>query len=42
VVGEVRPHSLVLVDELGKGTEVVMGTVLAAALLDDLAAAGAW
>ena len=35
-----RSHSLVLVDELGKGTEVHAGTALAAAMLEKLAASG--
>ena len=37
---DVRAHSLVLVDELGKGTEVHAGTALAGAMLEDLAASG--
>uniref|UniRef100_A0A383W7S3 DNA mismatch repair proteins mutS family domain-containing protein n=1 Tax=Tetradesmus obliquus TaxID=3088 RepID=A0A383W7S3_TETOB len=41
VLSEVRPHSLVLVDELGKGTEAVWGTALAAEILQTLAASGA-
>jgi DNA mismatch repair ATPase MutS len=41
VTDEVRPHSLVLVDELGKGTEVVMGTVITSAMLKHLVASGA-
>ena len=35
-----RSHSLVLVDELGKGTEVHAGTALAGAMLEELAASG--
>ena len=41
VLADVRPSSLVLVDELGKGTEVISGTALAAAMLRQLAASGA-
>lgn len=36
-----RSSSLVLLDELGKGTEVVAGSALAAAVVEDLVAAGA-
>jgi DNA mismatch repair ATPase MutS len=41
VTDEVRPHSLVLIDELGKGTEVVWGTVMTSAMLKHLVASGA-
>jgi DNA mismatch repair ATPase MutS len=40
VLSDARPSSLVLVDELGKGTEVVSGTAIAAGILRDLAAKG--
>eukprot|EP00873_Tetraselmis_striata_P014384 jgi/Tetstr1/434648/TSEL_023739.t1 len=36
----VTQHTLLLVDELGKGTEVASGTAVAAALLEDLHQAG--
>jgi hypothetical protein len=41
VTDEVRPHSLVLIDELGKGTEVVWGTVMTSAMIKHLVASGA-
>jgi DNA mismatch repair ATPase MutS len=37
VVADALPSSLVLIDELGKGTEVVSGTALAAGILQKLA-----
>jgi DNA mismatch repair ATPase MutS len=40
VVADAQPSSLVLIDELGKGTEVVSGTALAAGILQDLAQRG--
>jgi DNA mismatch repair ATPase MutS len=40
VLSDARPSSLVLVDELGKGTEVVSGTAIAAGILRQLAAKG--
>jgi len=41
VLSDSRPSSLVLVDELGKGTEILSGTALAAGILKDMAASGA-
>lgn len=41
VLGDARPSSLVLIDELGKGTEVVSGTALAGGILNTLADRGA-
>jgi DNA mismatch repair ATPase MutS len=38
VLSDVQARSLVLVDELGKGTEVVSGTAIASGILKDLAA----
>jgi DNA mismatch repair ATPase MutS len=38
VLSDAQARSLVLVDELGKGTEVVSGTAMAASILRDLAA----
>jgi DNA mismatch repair ATPase MutS len=40
VLSDVQSRSLVLVDELGKGTEVHAGTALAGAMLEQLAASG--
>lgn len=40
MLGDVTPSSLVLVDELGKGTEVRAGAALAGAMLEDLAHRG--
>lgn len=34
------PHSLILVDELGKGTEVLDGTSIAGALLEEISSSG--
>lgn len=41
VLSDARPSSLVLVDELGKGTEVVSGTAIAGSILRSLATKGA-
>jgi hypothetical protein len=41
VLSDVRPSSLVLIDELGKGTEVLSGTALSAGILRHLAGAQA-
>ena len=40
VLADATRHSLVLVDELGKGTEVSAGAALAAALLEALDTVG--
>lgn len=40
VLNDVTPRSLVLVDELGKGTEVRAGAALAGAMLEELARIG--
>ena len=39
VMDDAREDALVLLDELGKGTEVAAGTALAAAFLERLASA---
>ncbi len=41
VLTECGPSSLILIDELGKGTEVVSGTALAGGILKPLAERGA-
>jgi DNA mismatch repair ATPase MutS len=41
VTDEVRQHSLVLIDELGKGTEAIWGTAVASAMLRHLVKSGA-
>jgi hypothetical protein len=40
LLGDVTPHSLVLVDELGKGTEVGAAGAVGAAVVEELLAAG--
>jgi DNA mismatch repair ATPase MutS len=39
-LSDVKPRSLILVDELGKGTEVYAGTALAGAMLEQLSGSG--
>jgi DNA mismatch repair ATPase MutS len=41
VTEEVQANSLVLIDELGKGTEAIWGTAVTSAMLKHMAAAGA-